>query len=106
MVVRRVAGSLAALAVASWCLAAAVPASAQTIVVAPTAPPPPQVETIPAPPASIDVWTPGHWSWSGTNWAWVQGQYMARPAPQATWVPGHWEGQSTGYVWVAGHWSS
>lgn len=106
MAVRRVAGSLAAVSAACWCLAFALPASAQEIVVAPSAPPPPQVETVPPPPASVDVWTPGRWAWNGANWSWIPGQYVARPAPQATWIPGHWEMQATGgYVWVAGHWS-
>ena len=105
MVVRHVASSLAALAAGCWCMAFAVPASAQTIVVAPTAPPPPEVETIPPPPVSVDIWTPGHWAWNGADWSWMPGHYVARPAPQATWVPGHWEVGSGGYVWVDGHWA-
>ena len=106
MVVKRIAGSLAAVSAACWCMAFAVPASAQAIVVAPTAPPPPQVETIPPPPASVDVWHPGHWAWTGANWNWIPGQYVTAPAPQATWIPGHWEQQPTGgYIWVDGHWA-
>jgi hypothetical protein len=80
-------------------------ANAQTVVIAPSAPPAPRVETIPPPPAAVDTWVPGHWAWTGTEWSWVPGQYIARPASQATWVPGHWEQQGSEYVWVAGHWA-
>ncbi len=85
--------------------ATAAYAQTSTVIIAPTAPPPPRVETAPPPPAAVDVWTPGHWTWSGTTWAWVPGQYIARPAPQAAWVPGHWEQQGANYVWVEGHWA-
>ena len=84
------------------------PMPASTVVVAPTAPPPPQVETIPPPPTvgpQSMYWRPGHWMWNGATWAWGPGQYVARPQPTAVWSPGHWEQQPTGgYVWVDGHW--
>jgi hypothetical protein len=88
------------------------PAPAQyaqsTVVIAPNAPPPPRVETVPAPPtteAQVMYWQPGHWMWNGANWEWAAGQYVQRPAPQAVWEPGHWSQQpSDGYVWVDGHW--
>jgi hypothetical protein len=106
--------------------AAALPAAAQvvvtapvqlaqsTIVVAPSAPPPPQVEAIPAAPSTATVttyWQPGHWNWNGASWVWVDGTYMQRvqqPSAAATWVPGQWVQQTAGggYVWVAGHWQS
>ncbi len=107
MPVRCIAGSLRMLATAGMCMAFAGAALAQpaTIVIAPSAPPPPRVETVPPPPASVDVWTQGHWAWNGSNWDWVPGQYITRPAPQATWIPGHWERQSDGYVWVDGRWA-
>lgn len=82
-----------------------------TIVVAPTAPPAPEAETIPPPPngeTTTYTWNPGHWNWNGASWVWVAGSYMQRttaPAPTAVWVPGQWQQQpSGGYVWVAGHW--
>lgn len=96
----------ATIAVAAVSLAQTASAEPSTIVIAPTAPPPPRVEMVPQPPAPVDVWTPGHWAWNGATWEWVPGQYIARPAPQASWVPGHWEPQAGGYVWVDGHWSS
>jgi hypothetical protein len=82
----------------------------QTVIIAPSAPPPPPVETIPAPPGSdaqTAYWQPGHWTWNGATWVWVQGGYVMRPQPSAVWVPGQWVGQSGGgYVWVAGHWQT
>lgn len=84
-----------------------VPAE-QTVIVAPTAPPPVRVETIPQPPiaeATTMYWQPGHWMWSGANWQWSSGHYVQRPAPMAVWQPGRWVQQPTGgYVWVDGHW--
>jgi hypothetical protein len=88
----------------------AMPAHAQsTVIVAPMAPPPPRVETVPPMPteAPTATWMPGHWAWSGTNYAWVDGQYVPRPQPAARWEPGHWVQQAAGgYVWVDGHWAS
>lgn len=81
-----------------------------TIVVAPTAPPAPETETIPPPPSgeTTYAWTPGHWNWNGASWVWQSGSYVQRvapPQPSAVWVPGQWQQQpSGGYVWVAGHW--
>jgi len=82
-----------------------------TVIVAPSAPPPPQTETIPAPPTTATVttyWQPGHWNWNGSSWVWVDGSYMQRvqqPDSAAVWVPGQWNQQAGGgYVWVTGHW--
>ena len=84
------------------------PVQSSAIVIAPSAPPPPQVETIPPPPVAETQtmsWRPGHWMWNGASWAWAPGQYVARPAPTAVWSPGHWEPQPTGgYLWVDGRW--
>ncbi len=85
-------------------------AQSATIIIAPSAPPPPRVETVPPPPSintQVLTWQAGHWAWDGTNWAWVEGGYVQRPQPTAQWEPGHWEQQTTGaYVWVDGHWAS
>lgn len=82
----------------------------QTVIVAPAAPPPAQVETIPAPPTVAglpEYWKPGHWNWTGGGWVWVGGAYVTPPQPTASWVPGQWVGQpGGGFVWVGGHWQS
>lgn len=84
------------------------PVQSSEVIIAPNAPPPPRVETIPAPPgaeAQTMYWRPGHWMWTGASWSWMQGQYVERPAPQAVWDPGHWSQRPDGgYVWVDGHW--
>ena len=86
---------------------APVPVQSQ-VVIAPSAPPPPRVETIPAPPtveSHVMYWRPGHWMWDGASWSWSQGQYVERPAPQAVWQPGHWVQRPTGgYIWMDGRW--
>ena len=91
-------------------LPAPVQLAQQTVIVAPAAPPPPQTEVIPAPPASDAqpaYWRPGHWSWTLGGWVWVAGSYVTPPQPTAAWVPGQWMTQpSGGYVWVDGHWQS
>lgn len=83
------------------------PVQPESVIIAPSAPPPPRVETIPAPPTAPQAmyWQPGHWMWDGANWRWTQGQYVVRPSSQAIWEPGHWmQRPSGGYVWVDGHW--
>ncbi len=84
-----------------------------TVIVAPTAPPAPLTETVPAPPASATVttyWESGRWNWNGSSWVWIEGHYVQRvqpPAATAVWVPGQWVVQADGgYVWVAGHWQT
>jgi len=109
MLAQQLAPALTALALLG-AIAAGSPARAQpaTVIIAPSAPPPVRVETIPPPPTAETqamYWQPGHWMWSGANWEWAPGQYVQRPAPQAVWEPGHWVLQPTGgYVWVDGHW--
>jgi hypothetical protein len=77
----------------------------ETVTLAPSAPPPPETESVPPPPSSVVYWQPGRWSWSGTSWAWVPGQYVQRPQPTAVWQPGHWEQAANGgWQWTDGHW--
>jgi hypothetical protein len=85
---------------------AASPAFAQaTVIIAPNAPPAPEVETIPAPPTTMMAWQPGHWTWTSSGWSWVPGQYIQRPQQTAVWQPGHWVQQPDGsYSWMDGHW--
>ncbi len=91
-------------------LAIALPAYAQpsTIIIAPTAPPPVRVETMPPPsPGGTLSWQAGRWAWVDGNWQWMDGRYVQGPQPNAVWVPGHWDQYSSGgYNWVDGHWQS
>jgi hypothetical protein len=97
--------ALPALAAAA-ALGLASPAAAQsTVIIAPSAPPPVRVESVPPAPSTAMVWQPGHWAWSNSSWNWIPGNYAAPPQQMAVWDPGHWVQQPTGgYVWVEGHW--
>ncbi len=78
------------------------------VMMAPTAPPAPQVETVPAPPSGqekVMVWQPGRWAWQDGAWSWQVGSYVMRPSDAATWIPGRWEVQPNGgYIWLEGRW--
>ena len=56
-------------------MATAPSAGAQTVIIAPTAPPPVRVETIPAAPSPTMAWQAGHWTYDGTQWVWTAGQH-------------------------------
>ena len=72
-------------------------------IIAPIAPPPVRVETIPPAPAPTMTWEPGHWTWNG-SWIWTSGHYVERPSAQAVWEPDHWIEHGNGWMWVAGRW--
>lgn len=78
------------------------------VMTAPTAPPAPQEEAVPAPPSGqekVMVWQPGRWAWRSGAWSWQVGAYVMRPSDAATWIPGRWEVQpSGGYIWIEGRW--
>ncbi len=76
----------------------------QPVNYAPVAPPAPLVEVVPPVPGPTVYWQAGHWTWTGTQWAWIPGHYEQRPTQAGVWLPGHWEQSSNGYVWVEGRW--
>lgn len=93
-------------------LALAVLPALTGCVVATTANPYPPVpaaryEVVPAPPgpASVWVWTPGHWHWNGTAYVWIGGRYEHRNPAWSHWVAGHWMYTYGAWRWVPGHWS-
>src|SRR5438046_9604928 len=53
------------------------------------APPVVRVETQPASPGPGYVWTTGYWRWTGAQYVWVPGTWIARPRPAVGWVAGH-----------------
>jgi hypothetical protein len=66
------------------------------------APPPNQVEPIPAPQIG-QVWDAGHWEWNGTTYWWRRGAWRdARPGSH--WVADRWEQVGTEWHRVPGHW--
>jgi hypothetical protein len=60
------------------------------------APPPPQVEVVPAVPFAGAVWIGGYWGWRGGRHVWIGGHYEAG-RPGYHWEPHRW-------VAVGGHW--
>ncbi len=74
------------------------------IVVRIGAPPPPQVEVVPAAPHPGWVWVPGYHRWDGHRYVWVRGSYRRPPHPGAVWVAGDWREERGGHVWHAGYW--
>lgn len=76
----------------------------QPVDYAPSPPPSPIVETVPAAPSQAVYWQGGHWAWTGTQWTWIAGHYEQRPTQTAGWQPGHWEQSPNGYFWIEGHW--
>jgi|SRR5580700_8004211 hypothetical protein len=77
-----------------------------TVVIAPKAPPAPQVETPPPAPRPAEAWIPGHWRWEpgAANFVWVHGHYAEPPRPRAAWAPGRWIERNNGWVWEEGRW--
>ncbi|MGH7102747.1 MAG: hypothetical protein ACREFJ_10165 [Acetobacteraceae bacterium] len=69
--------------------------------------PPARSEAIPPPPgpAAVWVWEPGHWHWSGAQYAWVSGRYVRRQPDWQRWEPGHWAYQYGQWRWVPGRWT-
>jgi hypothetical protein len=70
------------------------------------APPPPRVETVPAPRSGF-VWSPGYWAWENGEHTWHEGRWVevTKPHQEAQWVPDHWEQRDeTHWHFVSGHW--
>jgi WXXGXW repeat (2 copies) len=82
----------------------ATSALAQVTVVVPTAPPPPRVEVMPAPPRGGVVWQPGYYKWSGREHVWVEGRYADPPRPGVRWVAPTWDHRDNGWVYLDGRW--
>jgi hypothetical protein len=60
------------------------------------APPPPQVEVVPAVPYAGAVWVGGYWGWNAGRHVWIGGHYE-HPRPGYVWEPHRW-------VVAGGHW--
>jgi hypothetical protein len=74
-------------------------------VIAPSAPPSDYVDA-PASPAPTDdsVWAPGYWSWSGTNYYWVAGDWLA-PRPGFFYLGARWYDRGYGWQLRPGGWA-
>jgi hypothetical protein len=70
------------------------------------APPPPQVEVVPAPRPGY-IWAPGYWNWEGGRHVWVDGRWVGERRGYA-YVPDHWveynDGHGRHWHREPGHW--
>ena len=102
------AGSLAALAAASFVVpVATAPAAAQGVSITVGgprfAPPPTRYERRGARPNRNAIWINGHWNWNGRSYVWVSGRWNTARAGR-TWINGHWEHRGRTWVWIDGRW--
>jgi WXXGXW repeat (2 copies) len=80
------------------------PLSPNTMMQAPSMPPPVPTMAVPRSPGPQFVWAPGSWAWNRSGWAWVPGAWVMPPRPGAMWAPGHWNRRGRGSRWVGGSW--
>ena len=68
--------------------------------------PPTLAEDVPAPPRSrvALIWRPGHYDWTGADYAWVQGEWVGRAGHGTLWQDGYWRRAGPGEEWVPAHW--
>jgi hypothetical protein len=99
----RLVGSMLAVALCCGALLDTVPASAQAVVIAPMAPPPPRVEVAPAPRPGY-MWDQGRWRWEHGRYVWAPGHWQPVRAGYR-WVPGHWAQRGPHWRWIEGHWA-
>ena len=71
---------------------------------APTAPPPPLVETITVAPAPRVVWVAGYWMWNNTQWIWIPGSWQMRPSANVRWRAPEWRVRGSVHILVPGGW--
>lgn len=89
-------------------VAAAVPATAQVSIninvpgLVEVAPPAPRYERMPG-PRPDQVWVPGHWRWTGRDYAW-RGGYWQKARPYYAYAPGEWVRADGGWRWRDGSW--
>lgn len=82
----------------------AAPARAAAIDVYLTVPPPREKPVEVQPPARPGyVWAPGYYAFRGSNFIWVNGDYItARPG--YLWEADRWQEQNGRYRFIPGHW--
>jgi hypothetical protein len=66
------------------------------------APPPPQVEVVPAPRVGY-VWVPGNWYWTGHEHTWHRGHWV-RERHGYAYVPPRWHQHGDRWRYDDGHW--
>nr|WP_242468319.1 YXWGXW repeat-containing protein [Burkholderia plantarii] len=92
-----------ALATVGTAVAPLAASAEEVVIVAPSAPPAPRYEVVPAARVGY-VWDRGHWDWRRGHYVWVAGHWQAERVG-LHWVPGHWAPRGPNWVWVRGHWA-
>lgn len=74
----------------------------------PTHPPVPATfaEDVPVPPTSpvAQIWRPGHYDWTGTEYVWIPGEWVERAGHSSLWQDGYWRESGSAEVWIPAHW--
>jgi hypothetical protein len=95
---------LATSALAAMNLGAAAQVSVDLVIRSNAPPPPLPVYAQPPIPAPNSIWNPGYWAWSGDDYYWVPGVWVAAPSPGLLWTPGYWAFSDGAYVYNSGYW--
>ncbi len=68
--------------------------------------PPVRAENVPAPPPSriALIWRPGHFQWTGTDYAWTPGEWVDRAGHGTLWQDGYWKRSGATETWIPAHW--
>ena len=68
--------------------------------------PPVKAELVPKPPRSQTtvIWQPGHWDWTGKDYAWIEGVWVKRAGHGTLWQDGFWQETAGKSEWVPAHW--
>ncbi|WP_432377347.1 YXWGXW repeat-containing protein [Duganella sp. P38] len=66
------------------------------------APPPPRIETLPAPRRGY-VWAPGYWNWDGHRHVWAAGHWE-REVVGSSWRQAEWVRDGGGWRFAPGGW--
>lgn len=65
-------------------------------------------EARPKPPVmeQEQIWQPGHWEWTGTNYNWREGRWILREGRSNLWMDGMWVREKTigPCRWEPAHW--
>ncbi|PTL85440.1 YXWGXW repeat-containing protein [Vitiosangium sp. GDMCC 1.1324] len=69
------------------------------------APPQLQAETPPPAPAPNLTWAPGYWYWSGAEWTWINGTWVAPPRPGLVFVTPRWVRRGPSWAFIDGGWA-
>jgi hypothetical protein len=68
------------------------------------APPAVRVEVESRRPSAAHVWTPGYWTWGGTQYVWSGGRWLRPARANVVWRAPEWVQQDGGWILVAGAW--